>query len=63
MIRRWLCLMLGARELLDALRELEDEANTYAWRTDGNTVRRIHLIHRAQRAIRAAGGKVKGLDD
>jgi hypothetical protein len=60
---RWLRLVFGARRLLEALRELEDECNCCSFREDGNRVRRLHLIFEAQKAIRAAGGKVKGLDD
>jgi hypothetical protein len=60
---RWLRMILAAPRLLEALRQIEDECNCYSFREDGNRERRLYVIFEAQKAIRAAGGQVKGLDD
>jgi hypothetical protein len=49
--------------MLELLRQIEDQFSTRALYDYGRNSRQFFLMMEAQRTIRAAGGKVIGLDD
>jgi hypothetical protein len=57
-IRAWIMLHAHAKELADALHELEDEASIKLWHDPG-TERSKHVVMQAQRALIKSGRGVK----
>lgn len=61
-LRQFILAVRHAPEMLELLRQIEDQFSTRAFYDHGVNSRQWHLMAEAQRLIEAAGGKVIGYE-